>query len=109
MALKLGNQMQDKILELQNEAVDRIAETIKYKDFVLGSPAKVHQDNLSLSLIKSKIPGGDDNRNQNQAPINEKLASRLIAALEKSNEASLIQTESRGVKVIDAEVVVEES
>ena len=99
---------------LSGEAVKRIAQTIEYDEFVLGSDAKKHQDNLSLGLLKGTgLLNGDNYRgseDSSKPPLNERLSVQLIEALEDSNEAErLRQGKKEVIKEAKHELVTEGS
>jgi len=87
--LKVRSQMmenlEDGVAVLAITALKRIAETINFPDFILGSDEKKHQDRLSLDLIK--LVRGDQAQVTEAPPLNEDLSRRLIEALEDSHAA----------------------
>lgn len=105
----MAESINGRLLTLMDKGVHRLAETIE-AEFVPGSDPKKHQDNVALQLLKGKghLSGvADDGDGNNAAPtaLDRPLAQRLIAALEKSNEAERIYNASQG-EIIEAEVVV---
>ena len=107
MRAKAFENIEGGLIELTEHAVKRIAQTLTYEDFVLGTDAKKHQDNLSLGLLKglgflgvgaSSREGSEDLR----TPLNETNSIRLIEAVEAANKA---EDTWRGKK----EIVVEDA
>ena len=83
--------LDDGLAALAITAMKRIAETINFPDFVLGSDAKKHQDRLSLDLAKL-VYSNNSSTVEAVPPLNEDLSRRLIEALEDSKAADeLIQ------------------
>jgi len=108
MREKMMDDIEESLLELTDAAVKRIAETLQYEDFIIGSDGKKHQDNLSLGFLKAGILSGrsDSGKDGSQSPpLNEKLSTRLIEALEESNKADKLYNESKEIVVRDAEIV----
>lgn len=92
--MKVRSQMMenldDGLAALADTAMKRMADTINFPDFVLGSDAKKHQDRLCLDLIK--LVKGDSIQAESAKPLDENLSRRLIEAIEQSNAAEeLIQ------------------
>ncbi len=92
--MKVRSQMMenldDGLAALADTAMRRMAETINFEEFVLGSDAKKHQDRLCLDLIK--LVKGDQIQAENIKPLDEDMSRRLIEALEDSKAANeLIQ------------------
>lgn len=90
--------VQDDLASLAVESVRRIGQTLRYEDFVLGTDAKKHQDNLALGVLKGTgFLNGESNEDDKKkpAPLTESLMARLTAALEKSNEAAEIQNQAK--------------
>ena len=104
---KIAEDIHGKLLELSKTSVDRISETLEHTDFVLGSDAKKHQDNLGLQLLKGVgfLPGARDAEDENKGPtgLPVALAERLTAALERSNEAERLNAQP----IVEAKVVKE--
>lgn len=106
----MADSINGRLLKLMDKGVERLAQTID-AEFLPGSDPKKHQDNVALQLLKGKghLSGvADDGDGNNSAPtaLDRPLAQRLIAALEKSNEAERIYNSSQG-EIIEAVVVPE--
>ncbi len=96
---KMEENFEDGLLVLATSGMRRIADTINYTEFVLGSPAKMHQDRLSLDLIKL-VKGDSGKLEENAPPLNEALSTRLIEALEESNKVVIERTNGNGKQEI---------
>lgn len=109
---KLAGDIDGELLDLSGHAVKRLAETIRFDEFQLGSDAKKHQDNLSMTLLKGVgfLPGAmQEDGDRNKTPIDSGLIKAFTEALKKSNKASEIQEkreEENEILVEPAEVVV---
>ena len=114
MREKMMGEIEDGILTLTEHAVQRLAETLKYEDFVVGSDAKKHQDTIALGFLKgTKYLGNGGNVNGHgegrlDAPLDSKLSSRLILALEESNKAEVIRQEVKE-SAVDADFEIVET
>jgi hypothetical protein len=109
MQERLADDIEGSLMELAKISVDRVGETIRFEDFSLGSDAKKHQDNLSMTLLKGVgfLPGPQEGKESARPPLNEALAERLIGALEKTNSADEMQgkIENNEVTVIEVDEV----
>lgn len=90
----------DGLLALAHKGIKRIAETID-EDTEVGTRAKVHQDRMSLELVKLVSTNKEEEKKERS--LSESLAKRLVAALEKTNEVD----EYHG-RVVEGEVEIEE-
>ncbi len=113
MREKMKEDIEGRLIHLVDDAVSRLAETLSYKDFVVGSDGKKHQDNIALGFLKGVgmgiQQGGNGVGEKAQAPLNEVLSERLINALEASNKADEIRQLGKGEVSTDAkfeEVIV---
>ena len=109
---RMMENIDDGLAVLSEEAVKRLAQTINYDEFVLGSDAKKHQDNLSLGLLKGVgFLNGDNYRgseDSSKSPLNERLSKQLIDALEDSTRAeNLRQGKKEVIKEAEYELVTE--
>ena len=86
--------LDDGLIVLAQTAMKRMAETINFPDFLLGSDEKRHQDRLSLDLVKL-VYGNNQNQAEDAPPLNEALSKRLIEALEQSNAADELIKEAQ--------------
>jgi len=93
--------LDDGIAVLAITAMKRIAETINFSDFVLGSPAKQHQDRLGFDLIKL-VKGDGGGGPENAPPLDAGLSKRLIEALEDANKADEL-IEEANFELVDNE------
>ena len=89
LRLKMEEDIEDKLLVLAEASVRRLDETLS-TEFAPGSKAKNQQDNIAVSVLKgtgflSKDFSG--NEASDRPPLDERLAERLVTALERSNEA----------------------
>jgi len=75
--------LDDGVAALSITAMKRIAETINFPDFVLGSDAKKHQDRLSLDLVKL-VYGNRDSGLEDAPPLDAAMSKRIVEALEAS-------------------------
>lgn len=85
---------------LADKAMQQMALTINFDEFVLGSDAKKHQDRLCFDLIK--LVKGDAIQAEAVKPLDEDMSRRLIEALEDSKAASEL------IREADFEVVESE-
>ncbi len=93
---KSEEQLEGKIIALSGDALDRLGETIRHEDFLLGSDAKKHQDNLSLGFLRGAgvlngMENGARDTVEKKAPIDASLSKRLVEALEESNKADKLR------------------
>lgn len=107
---KMEEDVENHLALLVEHAVKRLATTIKFEDFVLGSDAKKHQDNLCLAFLKGVgiLTGASQNGDGEvqEPPLNKALSTRLIEALEESNKADEIRRKEKdAVQDVDFEVV----
>ncbi len=103
---KMESEIENGLLSLAEKGVTRLAETLN-EEFAPGGQAKKHQDDVALVLVKNFIPGEKEARAaKDTPPMSEKLATRFIEAMERSNEARRL---NRGeVHSKDGEIVLEE-
>lgn len=81
----------DRLVELAEKSLDRLAETINFDAPSVTSDFKRHQDNVSLSLVKPFMVDRNVKSQKEGGNIPESLFSRLVAAMENSNKAKEIQ------------------
>lgn len=102
--------VQGRIARILDVGVDKLAVTVD-EDFIPGSDAKKHQDNVILTVLKGTgYLAGEregDGKKGPEGNLTPRLASRLVAALEKSNEADEIYKNSQS-EVQEGEFVVED-
>ena len=109
---KLAGDIDEGLLDLSAHAMKRIEETIETEGLLVGTDAKKHQDNLSMTLLKGVgfLPGAvQEDGDRNKTPIDSGLIKAFTEALKKSNKASEIQEkrkEENEILVEPAEVVV---
>ena len=109
---KLAGDIDEGLLDLSAHAMKRIEETIETEGLLVGTDAKKHQDNLSMTLLKGVgfLPGAvQEDGDRNKTPIDSGLIKAFTEALKKSNKASEIQAEreeKNEILVEPAEVVV---
>ena len=109
----LSAETADRLLELTEKAVERIAETLDMT-FVPGTDPKKHQDNVSLQLLKGKgflsDDRGEDGKVKERIPVS--LLERFTEALEATNKAKMLNgvPEDAGSdgEIIDADVEIVE-
>lgn len=96
MRLKMEEDIEDKLVVLASESVDRIAETITH-EFLPGSDEHEHQDRVAIKVLqgtgflkKESPEGGGKTR---EVP-STRLLERLASALEKANTAVELQQEA---------------
>lgn len=97
----------EKLLELSEQATERLAETIEQK-FILGSKGKHHQDSMSIKILQGTgFLTGKKEGDQEEATdrVTATLVERLTASLEKAAEA---RTKARDTVEADFEVVEED-
>ncbi len=114
MRAKMMEDIENGLVILADHAVKRIAETITFTDFVPGSDAKKHQDNLSLGLLKGVGLLGSNGQNgakgdTPESPLNEALSNRIVTALEESNKAAKIRQEERNIVIETKHELIESS
>ena len=100
---QMETSVEDRLVLLADESVNRIADTITFRDFPLGSDAKKHQDNIAMGVLKGVgfLPGAKEGEGEPEKKLPQALAERLLLALDASNEASRIQNQ----EVMEAELV----
>ena len=108
MRAKAFESIEGGLIELTEHAVKRIAQTLTYEDFVLGTDAKKHQDNLSLGLLKGAgfLGVAASNREESgdlRTPLNEALSTRLIEAVEAAQKAEDTWRGKKEIVVKDAD------
>ena len=113
MRARMMEDIEGKLFVLSSEAVERLFETISYKEFVLGSDAKKHQDNLSMTLLKGTgfLSGVSSNGSgiEQEPALTERLSERLVTALEESNKAEELRKKGEEIVATDADHVTVES
>jgi predicted transcriptional regulator len=107
MRLKMEEEIEDKLIVLAAESVDRLGETITH-EFLPGTDEKAHQDRMAEKVLKGTgflskdVPEGRGRMHEALTPA---LAERLAAALEKADTA--IEMRETAHEVPFAEVVEE--
>lgn len=107
----LSGDITDRLLELTELSVEKIAETLE-ATFVLGTDPKKHQDNVALQIVKGKgfLSGAEVPAETRDPQIPVSLLERFTAAMEKSNEAKRLHSgESNVIKEADVEIIEEDS
>lgn len=108
---KMEEDIENKLVILAEKSVRRLDETLA-TDFTPGSKAKNQQDNVAVSVLKGTgFLSKDFSRNESsdRPPLNERLAERLVTALEESNTAREQQVEVENAIDTEYEVVGEVS
>lgn len=104
--------IEDRLVDLSVEAIERLETTIYHDGFQLGSDAKKHQDNLSIQVLKGTgiLSGEKDQGRDTRPPLSESLATRLVSALENSNEADRLNKAPviKAEPIVDGDFVVSE-
>ena len=78
--------LEDGVAALAVTAMKRIAETINFPDFILGTEEKKHQDRLSLDLVKM-VYANNKETIEPGSQLTEEQFKQLTEALEDSKEA----------------------
>lgn len=99
--------VENRMQKLTEDALESVEETLGFRDFVLGTDAKKHQDNTAIKVLQGRgVLGGEDKKSAEVGlDLTTSLATRLATALERSNEMEAKHREEQEIVVEEAEVV----
>ncbi len=82
----MEHDIEHRMVKLAEQSVERLGETLDIQ-FVPGTDAKKHQDNVALQLTKGYRGGRGDSEVGDERVLTHGLAKELVSALKKANDA----------------------